>query len=134
MIKEKGYNYGTHYLPHDAAHKILGMKETREEMLNGMGIKPTIIVPQIRHINEGIEQTRQAFPSCWFDAERCEKGLDALRAYQYIYDDNAATHRQTPYHNWASNGADAFRQFAQGFIPPEEDEWEPLEVDTSWIV
>jgi hypothetical protein len=102
-------------------------------MLEDLGVKPTEVVDRIQSINEGIELTRQAFPSCWFDQERCERGLDCLRAYQYTFDELNGTHRQVPLHNWASNGADAFRQFAQGFVPPEEDEWEPWETDTSWI-
>jgi len=65
-------------------------------------------------VNEGIEMTRRMFASCWFDETKCDEGLEALSAYQYTWDEKAHTHRGTPVHNWASNGADAFRMFAQG--------------------
>jgi phage terminase large subunit len=115
VLKDKGYNYGRHFLPHDVEVELLGMRNTRRDQLESAGVKPIEVVPRIGHINEGIEMTRQKFPSCWFDEERCERGLEALAAYQYVYDDVHGTHRQHPLHNWASNGADAFRQFAQGF-------------------
>lgn len=132
VLKEKDYLYGDHYLPHDAEFEILGMQQTRSEMLEDLGVKPVIIVPRINHINEGIEITRKAFASCWFDEVRCDRGLAALASYQYTYDDKNATHRMKPLHNWASNGADAFRQFAQGF-KPDDDAWEDLDVNTDWI-
>ena len=46
-----------------------------------------------------------------------DSGLDALAAYQYVFDEKYDTFRPTPLHNWASNGADAFRQFGQGYAP-----------------
>jgi len=114
-LKARDYLYGTHYLPHDVDYELLGMQNNRRTQLEDSGVKPIEVVPRIRHINEGIEMTRRMFASCWFDAEKCEQGLEALANYQYSYDEKAATHRAHPLHNWASNGADAFRQVAQGF-------------------
>ena len=42
---------------------------------------------------------------CWFDAEKCEKGVDALTNYQRDWDDNGKTWRMRPSHNWASHGS-----------------------------
>jgi phage terminase large subunit len=70
------------------------------------------------------------FSSCWFDAEKCEEGLNALANYQYVWDERYDTFRQTPLHNWASNGADAFRQFAQGYAP--DDHSIKLEFKSEW--
>lgn len=117
-LKERGYLYGEHYLPHDVEVVNLGThNRSRQQILEDAGVKPIIVVPRIDNVNEGIELTRQKFASCWFDSERCERGLEALANYQYIYDDKYDTFRQTPAHNWASNGADAFRQFGQGYAP-----------------
>jgi phage terminase large subunit len=115
VLRDKDYLYGDHYLPHDVEVTELTAKQSRREMLEGMGVKPLVVVPRIPDINQGIEQTRQAFGSCWFDKDRCEAGLDALANYQYVFDEKYNTHRQRPLHNWASNGADAFRQFGQGY-------------------
>lgn len=115
ILKEKGYLYGTHFLPHDGEAKYLGMNRTRKQQLEDMGIRPVEIVPRIQNINDGIEMVRKVFGSCWFDEKRCERGIEALSHYQWKYNESTDTHMNTPLHNWASNGADAFRQFAQGY-------------------
>ncbi len=117
------YIWGHHYLPHDVEQDILGMAKTRKQQLEDMGIRPITVVPRVRHLNEGIEQTRRAFAGCWFEQDRCEQGLEALANYERKYDDENDTHSETPIHNWASNGADAFRQFGQGY-QGSTNEWE----------
>jgi len=120
-LKEKGYLYGEHYLPHDVDVRELSTNRSRRETLEGLGIKPIIVVPRVASVNEGIEQTRQAFASCWFDKDRCDDGLKALANYQYQYDEKYQVFRQAPLHNWASNGADAFRQFGQGYTTEDTE-------------
>jgi hypothetical protein len=41
-----------------------------------------------------------------------------LRNYRKEWDEDRATFRDKPFHNWASHGADALRNFAQGFVEP----------------
>lgn len=126
MLREKGYFYGDHYLPHDVMVTDLATNRTRQEVLEEAGVSPIIPVPRIKSVDAGIAKVRDVFPSCWFDRDRCAQGLKALRNYQYTFDERYQTLRQTPLHNWASNAADAFRQFAQGYII--EDEAPPTEV------
>ena len=131
VLKDKDYMYGEHYLPHDVEVITLGSgNRSRKQILEEGGVKPIHVCPRIANINEGIEQTRKKLASCWFDADRCEKGLDALRNYQYVFDEKYDTFRQTPLHNWASNYADAFRQFGQEFIP--DSGAKPLEFTSEW--
>lgn len=117
LKNEKDYVYGEHYLPHDANVTELtqGDNMTRQEVIESLGLKPTRVVERIGHINEGIEMTRQALPSCWFDMIRCEAGIKALEAYRYEFNEKMERWGTLPLHNWASNAADAFRQFAQGY-------------------
>ena len=117
VLKDKGYNYGTHYLPHDVeVTELTSTRGSRKDILISGGIRNVRVVPRIANVNDGIERVRQAFPQCYFDQTRCERGLDALANYQYVFDEQYNTHRKVPLHNWASNGADAFRQYAQGFM------------------
>jgi hypothetical protein len=51
-------------------------------------------------------------PSCWFDEKRCHRGIDALCNYEKKWDAKNKVFQQKPLHNWASNGADAFRYMA----------------------
>lgn len=116
VLKDRGYNYGTHYLPHDVeVTELSSQRGSRRQILEDGGVKPVKVVPRVADINSGIEVTRKALSRCWFDEKRCMEGLDALKSYQYQWDDKHDTFRKTPVHNWASNGADALRQYAQGF-------------------
>lgn len=117
LKREEKWFYGDHYLPHDVevtdisqAHNL-----SRRQVLIDAGLSPIKVVPKIRWINDGIELVRNAFDECYFDAEGCELGLRALDGYEWTWDDLNKTTRKSPAHNWASNGADAFRQFAQGY-------------------
>lgn len=39
----------------------------------------------------------------------------ALKNYKKVFDEKRNTFKDEPLHDWASNGADAFRYFAVGF-------------------
>ena len=128
ILRDKDYVYGTHYLPHDAEHKVLGSNNrSRREILEGLGVMPSVTVPRIDSVENGIAMVRDVFSKCFFHAENCEIGLNALANYQYVWDERYDTFRQSPLHNWASNGSDAFRMFAQGY----EEEIESIDLDFS---
>lgn len=127
VLRDKGYTYGEHNLPHDVEIQVLGMTQNRKSMFEDLGVQPISVVPRVKSVEEGLAKVRKIFPTLWFDKTRCEKGLDALANYQYVYDEEVGTHRQLPLHNWASNGADALRQLAQGWDP--DTEWDREEID-----
>ena len=131
VLKDKGYLYGTHFLPHDVEVKTLGSNNrSRREIMEGMGVNPITTVPRISSVEDGIAMVRDVFKRCWFHEENCAQGLDALANYQYQFDDSYQTFRKVPLHNWASNGSDAFRMFAQGY---EDDVVSPnLEFASEW--
>ena len=121
VLQSKGYTYGRHYFPHDVSHDRLGMTQTVEEQFVALGVKPLIVVPRIQNKAMAILMGRRAFSGCYFDDSRCDDGLECLRNYERKYDDDNDTHSETPLHNWASNGADAFLQFAQGYQGSQND-------------
>jgi hypothetical protein len=108
-----------HYLPHDADHERLGMKLNIRKQFEAGGVKPTNVVPRIAHKTTAIELAREIFPNCYFHkgnderGKRIEKGYEALCNYRYKYKEDDDVYQQTPHHDWASNGADAFMTFAQ---------------------
>lgn len=121
VLNELGYTWGTDYLPHDAAARVQAeVAETREEILNKLGRKNTVIVPRVSDVENGIELTSNQMPSCWFDETACADGIKGLDNYVRKYD-KATDKYIKPLHNWASNPSDAFRCFGQGYsaAPPK---------------
>ncbi|SRR6266404_7441534 len=120
VLKERGYNYEGHYLPHDADDREWGNNaSSRIETLKSLGVKPARVLPRAS-VDDGINAVRVLLPRCNFDKVKCERGLDCLRQYQKIWDDKLKVFANTPRHDWTSHGADAFRYLAQGLKPPRE--------------
>ncbi len=78
-LSAKPYAYAGHIVPHDAQAKELGTGKSRLEVLAGLGLKGITLAP-IHRIEDGINAVRVVIPRCWFDARKCSRGLDALRA------------------------------------------------------
>jgi len=111
VLQRKDYLYGTAWLPHDAYAKQLGTKRSIEEQVKGHGFK-TEKVPNLSK-TDGINAARLIFPNCWFDEDRCEEGIQALRHYRYRIVDGQ--YGNEPLHDWASDAADSFRYLAVAF-------------------
>ncbi len=113
VLKERGYLYGQHYFPHDVANKELGTGKSRVDTLKGMGITPEVV--PVSSVMDGINAVRRMIDQCWFDNERCARGIEALKAYRREYDDKLKDWKMNPLHDWSSHGADALRTFACGY-------------------
>jgi hypothetical protein len=116
-IQDRRYVYGDHHLPHDAENKTLAGRGKSiammlREMLPNHSFK---VVQRVERVQNGIEMTRKILPVCWFDEDKCANGIAALESYRKEWDDKLQGYKPTPLHDWASNGADAFRQFPQGY-------------------
>lgn len=134
MLKERGYNYGRHFLPHDADVRELGTGKSRIETLASMGLRNTEIVPKLS-IEDGIEAARSMFSRLWFDKTKCKEGLNALKNYRKEWDEKRQTFKSRPLHDWASNGSDAFRYFAVGYqerVKPKPIR-QPHYTELSWM-
>lgn len=115
-IKEKPYMYETHFLPHDAKARSLETGTSREETLRGLRLGRITVLPKLA-VEDGIHAVRMLLPRCWFDETKCNRGIDALKNYQKKWDARAKIYLDTPLHDWASNGADAFRYLALSIRP-----------------
>lgn len=114
VLLGKPYAYGTHYLPHDIAIRELISGSSRQEALEGVGIRP-INVGTRADPAERINAVRMILPRCIFDAQKCKRGLEALKNYRRDWDDKRKTFRTQPCHDWSSHSADAFGEFAVNY-------------------
>jgi phage terminase large subunit len=118
------YTYGRHWVPHDAAHELMaaGGRSIVNQAWDA-GIEMSVI-PATSQMNS-IAAARKTLDRCFFDATRCERGIDALRSYQYEWDKNKRAFKDEPFHNWASHGSDAFEIIGQVWQTPESEKPKP---------
>lgn len=120
-MEKLGYVWGTHHLPHDATHvRQQGKRSVSPlDMLQELRPHWTFeIVPRIDEVTTGIQLVRSIFGQCWFDETNCAFGLQRLTNYRKERDERLGVWKPTPRHDENSEGADAFRQFAQGWSEP----------------
>lgn len=120
-LKEKGYTWGRHYLPHDAEPEQIGTGRSLKETIQSLGLRNTVVVPQ-QSVADGINATRLMLPKCAFDKEKCAYGIEALENYQAEWDQRLKRLKDKPRHDWASHPADALRYFATGYTPETDEE------------
>lgn len=126
-IRDLGGKSAKIWLPHDARAKTFQSKHTTlEKFLSAFGAGSCEIVPQSKKQDQ-IEAARTIIQKCAFNADLCEAGLDGLRAWEFIYNEENGVFSREPNHNWASHPSDAFAYGAQKMA--EKPEKEPEKVD-----
>lgn len=116
-LREKPYVYGEHYAPHDIEVRELGSGKSRRDMAMSLGINFRV-VPRVPNKEESIDSARNIIPRCWFDRDKTERGVQALNSYSKEFDEKNKVWKNRPNHDWSSNAADAFQQFAMAYRPP----------------
>ena len=117
VLAERGYVYGTHWAPHDIAVRELGTGKSRMEVAASYGIRFRAVPRLLRsavgqEVEEGISAARLLMARCWFDAEKCKAGIEALQHYRRDYNARLNEFKATPVHDWASHASSAFRGLA----------------------
>ncbi len=120
-VDRRGYPIKTDWVPHDAKATEIGTGKTRIEQFIKAGRKPRL-VPDHKEI-DGINAARVTLPRCYFDADKCAAGLEALRQFRADWDDNKKCFKETPFVDWTNHASDAFRYLAMAWrelAPPEK--------------
>ena len=117
-LQKKPYVWSEDWLPHDAQAKLLGSKRTIEEQIRDIGRKVRI-VPKVS-VADGINAARTIFPQCYFDADACADGINALRRYRYEVRERDSQKRWSsePLHDENSHASDAFRYLSVALREP----------------
>jgi len=114
LLDNKPYEYDTIWLPHDARAMTLATnKSTADQFIDhyrGTDVKLDI-VPRLS-VQDGIEATRLILPYTWFNSEKCDVLVDALRTYRRKYNELNQSFMDTPLHSWESDFADSCRYLA----------------------
>jgi len=107
ILKEKPYNYAEHYMPHDADAREMTNSEvalSRKEVAENLGVKPITVVSRVRNVDIKVQvqipAVRNLLGQCWFDKEKCAKGISALEGYRAEYDEEKKVLSNRPLHDW----------------------------------
>lgn len=111
-MRRKGYTYGCHYVPHDAAAEQRGGLTFQEELMRA-GLENVRVVPRTSDIELGINALRKILPHCRFDSERCKHGLKMLSAYHAKIEVGGKHRSENIVHDASSHYADAARVLAE---------------------
>lgn len=119
VLYQRGYDYGYHYAPHDIDNRdFSGKGKTRKQMaadgfeIDGSTYKLIFNKVAKLSIEDGINYARKLLDVCVFDADKCKRGILCLESYRKAWNDSLGCYRDKPLHDWASDGADAFRYLA----------------------
>ena len=112
-LRDRGWRIGKIWLPHDARVKTFQSKHSAvEQFLKAFGNSRVGVVPKVRK-KDRINAARNVVKRCRFHKTNCEKGLDGLRSWSFVWDDVNRVFSTEPAHNWASHPSDAFSYGAQ---------------------
>lgn len=108
VMKEKGYSYGKHILPHDVEVRDMSSGKTRKQTLFELGLL-NIIVAKKTGVNDGIERVRGLFSRFYFDEVRTKKLYESMSNYRKEWDPRLGVFKSNPRHDENSHFADAIR-------------------------
>lgn len=121
-LRTKEYVYGTHWIPHDARPRRLGMggKSILQQFMD-QKVGRFVIVPNLDK-QEGIQAARATLPRCHFDITNCEDGIEHLKSYHREWDEEKMMFLDNPVHDGSSHASDAFRYLSLVWKHPKTRE------------
>lgn len=124
-ISDNGWRLGKIWLPHDARTRTFQSKHSAIEQFSKHFKLAKCGIVEKTSIADRINAGRTIIKRCEFNATRCEKGLDGLRAWSFEYNPDLQVFTKEPLHDWASHYGDGYSygcQIMQGLKPPVEPE------------
>jgi phage terminase large subunit len=123
LLKEKKYNWGKVYLPHDGRHKDYRTGKSAEDIMKGLGWDVEI-TPNIS-IEDGIRLTRMTFPRLYMDKTKAARLVQCAKRYRRSI--NQQTNEPgAPLHDEWSHGADNLRYIAVNAESMTNEDWGKL--------
>lgn len=106
------YKYEDHYVPHDAANKLLAAGgRSIVDQLYELGIKAKVVAATSQQ--NQIAAGRSAIEKAWFDEDTTKQGIRCLKKYAFKEREGDKGYSEDPVHDVYSHGADGFEVVAQ---------------------
>lgn len=117
VVRDKPYDYATHYPPHDSAKRnaVTGtpLLDTMEELL---GVGKVERVERTKSKADSIQAGRQIFPYVFIEKSKCSRLQKCLGFYRYEWNDDKGKYDDKPVDDWAADGSDAFQGLAMVWL------------------
>jgi phage terminase large subunit len=126
-LRSRGHTPGNTqiWLPHDGDSQDKVFDVSYASAFRAAEYEVTVVPNQGKGAAmQRIESARRVLPQCWFNAETCQAGIDALGWYHEKKDDERGI-GLGPEHDWASHGADAFGLGCVVYEPPQIEQERP---------
>lgn len=140
VLKDKGYKYRTHYLPHDGAHRSLQTGLTTRELLSEVchkaGISDDVATCPKVSVQDGINAVRSRFSRYFFNEGMLGDAVEKLALYHRRWDKKREVFLKEPVHDGTSHCADALRMeaLAEDFLEDEFYKLNKIQVNTDFDV
>lgn len=126
VLREKGYDYSEHNMPHDVEVHLLNRDATtRRQEAESAGIRPINVLKRIKTEQDGIEASRTFFPNVYIDEVRCDRLIQCLDNYRKEWDDKRGVWKDRPLHDEFSHG---YKSFESAAIRPVPASSKPLDM------
>jgi phage terminase large subunit len=116
ILKEKGYKYTQHNLPWDIEVREYTSGKARIESLRkslkDFEISGRVHVVQQHEVPDSIEQGRRLLPYCYFDETKCDRLIQALKAYRKKWNQESKSFSTHPVRDWSTHAVSAFQHLA----------------------
>lgn len=120
LLREKRYNWGKVFLPHDGEHKNIQTGKSAKETMQALGWD-VLITPSMS-VEDGIRATRMALGRMYFDKTKTERLVQCAKRYRRSI--NQQTNEPgPPLHDEWSHGADNLRYVAINAEQMMNEDW-----------
>ena len=120
LLKDKRYNWGKCYLPHDGRHKNIQTGKSAQQIMQALGWDVEI-TPNMS-IEDGIKLARMTFGRMYFDKIKTERLIQCAKRYRRSI--NQQTNEPgAPFHDEWSHGADNLRYVAVNADGMTNEDW-----------
>lgn len=104
--RDRRYDWGTLWFPHDGAARELGTELTRQESMKALRWDVQIV--PVQALTDQHNAVRLALGTAYFDKAGCDLGLQRLGSYRMAQDEATGLWLPRPVHDEASHGASSF--------------------------
>ena len=116
------FSYGTHYVPHDAANKLLAAGgHSIVQQLHDLGVKTRVVAATSDENSHAA--MRECLDRVWIRAE-LEEFVEHMKQYHYAWDNDKKVLSKKPVHDKHSHFADAAEIIGQVWKMPVQSEIE----------